>query len=244
VTSSRRGSDFLAIQWICNADSQHSSPERYHNQTDVTTDIWIRKADRDSVSLASSPSGHRVLNPTRNAAGFEKNLASEFANEKRTAVLRTAAIARSNLISIGERGSAMIDAAEKYEAGRAAAIEREAAYEVEKLAYEASELEPRTMAGAIIQARVPTAYAEVEVVVGHYRGRSGQLVGLALAQSIAREVVPVVKKECACIVEMATHPNRRVQGSRQPLTRFDRSDEASPKGQRRIQPHIRQQHVT
>ena len=62
----------------------------------------------------------------------------------------------------------------------------EAAYEIEKLAYEASELEPRTMAGVLIQARILTAYAEVESVVGHYRGRSGQLVGLALAQSLTR----------------------------------------------------------
>jgi hypothetical protein len=34
VTSSRRGWDFLAIQGICNADRQHSSPEACNNQTD------------------------------------------------------------------------------------------------------------------------------------------------------------------------------------------------------------------
>jgi hypothetical protein len=113
-----------------------------------------------------------------------------------------AAIARGNLYydrrtRFGKEIVRLIDTAEKYEAQRAATIEQsglpeaitrhwEAAYEIEKLAYEASELEPRTMAGAVIQARVLTAYAEVEIVVGHYLGRSGQLVGLALAQSIAR----------------------------------------------------------
>jgi hypothetical protein len=64
--------------------------------------------------------------------------------------------------------------------------QREAAYEIEKLAYEACDIEPHTMAGVLVQARVLTAYAEVEIVVGHYHGRSGQLVGLTLAQSIAR----------------------------------------------------------
>lgn len=62
----------------------------------------------------------------------------------------------------------------------------EAAYEIEKLAYEACEIEPQTLAGVIIQARALTAYTEVEIEVGHYRGRSGQLVGLALAQSLTR----------------------------------------------------------
>jgi hypothetical protein len=113
-----------------------------------------------------------------------------------------AAIARGNLYcdrrtKFGKKLVRLVETAEKYETERAAAIERsglddakarhwEAAYEIEKLAYEASELEPRTMAGALVQARVLAAYAEVEIVVGHYRGRSGQLVGLALAQSIAR----------------------------------------------------------
>ena len=41
------------------------------------------------------------------------------------------------------------------------------------------------MAGALIQARALTAYAEAEIEVGHYRGRAG-LVGLALAKSVAR----------------------------------------------------------
>jgi hypothetical protein len=113
-----------------------------------------------------------------------------------------AAIARGNLICdrrtrFGKKIVGLIDTAEKYEAERAAAIEQsglpdamarhwEAAYEIEKLAYDASEIEPRTTAGALVQARVLTAYAEVESVLGHYRGRSGQLVGLALAQSLTR----------------------------------------------------------
>jgi hypothetical protein len=112
------------------------------------------------------------------------------------------AIARGNLICdrrtrFGKEVAKLIDIAEKYEAEREAAIEQsglrdamycqwEAAHEIEELAYQASEIEPRTMAGALIQARVLTAYAEVEIAIGHYRGRSGQLVGLALAQSIAR----------------------------------------------------------
>jgi hypothetical protein len=54
------------------------------------------------------------------------------------------------------------------------------------LAYETVKIEPQTLAGVLIQARVLTAYAEVEIEVGHYRGRSGQLVGLALAQSLTR----------------------------------------------------------
>jgi len=57
------------------------------------------------------------------------------------------------------------------------------------MAYEACDIEPQTMAGALILARVLTAYAEVEIVVGHYRGRSGQLVGLALAIPHAAERV-------------------------------------------------------
>jgi hypothetical protein len=66
------------------------------------------------------------------------------------------------------------------------ACQWEAAWEIEKLAYEARAIEPQTMAGVLIQARVLTAYAEAEIEVGHYRGRSGQLVGLALAQSLTR----------------------------------------------------------
>jgi len=113
-----------------------------------------------------------------------------------------AAIAGGNLYcnrrtKFGKKIVKMIEAAEKYEAEREAAIEQsglpdakasqlEVAYEIEKLAYEARDIEPQTMAGALIQARVLTAYAEAEIEVGHYRGRSGQLVGLALAQSIAR----------------------------------------------------------
>jgi hypothetical protein len=46
--------------------------------------------------------------------------------------------------------------------------------------------EPQTTTGVLIQARALTAYAEAEIEVGHYRGRAGQLVGLALAQSLTR----------------------------------------------------------
>jgi hypothetical protein len=61
-----------------------------------------------------------------------------------------------------------------------------AAIEVEKLAFEAFELEPRTMAGALIHARVLNACAETELELGCYRGRSAQLFGIALAQSVTR----------------------------------------------------------
>jgi len=91
----------------------------------------------------------------------------------------------------------LIETAEKYESEQAAAIERsglsdamqwvwEAAYDIGKLAYEARDIEPQTMAGVLIQARALTAYANVEIEVGHYRGRAGQLAGLALAQSLTR----------------------------------------------------------
>jgi hypothetical protein len=97
----------------------------------------------------------------------------------------------------GKDTARKIQIAERYEADRAAAIEHsglsaaisnqfEAAYAIEELAREAAEIEPRTMAGAIIQARALAAYAEVEIVLDHYRGRAGQLVGLALAQSVSR----------------------------------------------------------
>jgi hypothetical protein len=80
------------------------------------------------------------------------------------------------------------------QAEREAAIERsglpeamarqwEAAHEIERLTYEASESEPRTMAGAFIQARTLTAYAEAEIEVGHYRGR-GTTRGACVAQSL------------------------------------------------------------
>jgi hypothetical protein len=113
-----------------------------------------------------------------------------------------AAIARGNLYcdrrtTFGKNLGKMIETAEKYEAERGAVIEQsglpgamarqwEAAYEIEKLAYEACDIEPQTMAGVLIQARVLAAYAEAEIEVGHYRGRAGQLVGLALAQSVTR----------------------------------------------------------
>jgi hypothetical protein len=113
-----------------------------------------------------------------------------------------AAIARGNLYcdrrtTFGKKLVRLIETAEKYETERAAAIERSglgaaiecqhfAAWEIERLAYETVKIEPQTMAGVLIQARVQTAYAEVEIEVGHYRGRSGQLVGLALAQSLTR----------------------------------------------------------
>jgi hypothetical protein len=113
-----------------------------------------------------------------------------------------AAIARGNLYcdrrtKFGKEIGKKIEIAERYEAEREAAIEQsglrdamqcqwEAAYEIEKLAYEARDIEPRTTGGVLVQARVLAAYAEVEIEVGRYRGCAGQLVGLALAQSLTR----------------------------------------------------------
>jgi hypothetical protein len=113
-----------------------------------------------------------------------------------------AAIARGNLhcdrrTTFGKKLVRLIDTAEKYEAERATAIERSglddamerqyfAGIEVQTLAFEAFEIEPRTMAGVLVQSQALSACAETEVELGYHRGRSAQLVGLALAQSIAR----------------------------------------------------------
>jgi hypothetical protein len=143
--------------------------------------------------------GKEILHDVFNMAGTEyRRVPQQILNSEET----KAAIARGNLYcnprtKFGKKVARLIEVAEKYETERAAAIERsglddamahqfEAAYEIEKLAYEACDIEPQTMAGVLIQARVLTAYAEVEIEVGHYRGRSGQLVGLALAQSLTR----------------------------------------------------------
>jgi hypothetical protein len=61
----------------------------------------------------------------------------------------------------------------------------ESAYGIEKLAYVASELEPWTMAGALIQARALNACAETELEI-YCHPRSAQLFGMALAQSVMR----------------------------------------------------------
>jgi hypothetical protein len=112
-----------------------------------------------------------------------------------------AAIERGNLFcnrrtKFGKKLVRLIETAEKYETERAAAIERsglddamtrqfEAAYEIEKLAFEVFEIEPRTMAGALIQARALNAHAETELLI-YCRSRSAQLFGNALAQSLTR----------------------------------------------------------
>jgi hypothetical protein len=113
-----------------------------------------------------------------------------------------AAIARGNLYcnrrtKFGKKLVRLIETAEKYETERATAIERSglddarsrqylAAIEVEKLAFEAFEIEPRTMAGVLVHARALNACAETDIELGQYRGRSGQLFGNALAQSVTR----------------------------------------------------------
>ena len=113
-----------------------------------------------------------------------------------------AAIKRGNLYynrrtKFGKKLAKQIEIAERYEKEREAAIDRsglleararqqQGAIEIEKLAYEACDIEPQTMAGVLVQARVLAAYAEAEIEIGHYRGRAGQLVAPALAQSLMR----------------------------------------------------------
>jgi hypothetical protein len=113
-----------------------------------------------------------------------------------------AAIARGTLhcdrrSQFGKKLVRLIETAEKYETERESAIERSglddarerqylAGIEVQTLAFGAFEIEPRTMAGVLVQARALNACAETEVDLGYYRGRSAQLLGVALAQSIAR----------------------------------------------------------
>jgi hypothetical protein len=112
-----------------------------------------------------------------------------------------AAIARGNLYcnrrtKFGKKLVRLIETAEKYETERAAAIERsglddamtrqlEVAYEIEKLAFEAFEIEPRTMAGELIQARALNAFADTEIeLYGHCP--SAQVLGITLAQTVTR----------------------------------------------------------
>jgi hypothetical protein len=84
-----------------------------------------------------------------------------------------ATIARGNFYCdrrtrFGKEIVRLIDTAEKYEVEREAAIlqsglldamsrQWEAAYGIEKLAYEACDIEPQTIAGVLIQARALTA---------------------------------------------------------------------------------------
>jgi len=135
------------------------------------------------------PDGKRCVRPPRNI--FNSKQAK-------------AAIERGNLYfnrrtRFGKNLAKLIDTAEKYETERQAAIDQSglsdaasdlyrASCAIESLAYEAAEIEPRTMIGVLIQARALSAYAEAEIEIGHYRGRSGQLVGVALAQSVSRLV--------------------------------------------------------
>lgn len=91
----------------------------------------------------------------------------------------------------------LIGISEKYEAERAAAIERsgllEAAHElrnsavdIEMLAYEVRKHEPVTMSGTIIQARALAAHAEAELDADGFVGRSGTVLGRELAAAILR----------------------------------------------------------
>jgi hypothetical protein len=91
----------------------------------------------------------------------------------------------------------LIEISEKYEAERAAAIERSgvleaanelcnSAVDIEMLAYEVRELEPVTMVGVMIQARALAAHAEAELDAHGFVGRSGTVLGRELAASVLR----------------------------------------------------------
>lgn len=91
----------------------------------------------------------------------------------------------------------LIGISEKYEAERAAAIERSgvleaadhlyfSAVEIEVLAYEVRKHEPVTMIGIVIQARALAAHAEAELDAHGFVGRSGTVLGRELAASVLR----------------------------------------------------------
>jgi hypothetical protein len=142
--------------------------------------------------------GKEILHDVFSMDGTKRaRLPRQILNSEKT----KAAIARGNLhcdrrTTFGKKVVRLIETAEKYEAEREAAIERSgladiwerqylAAIEIEKLGFEAFEIEPWTMAGALIQARALNACAETELEI-YYRGRSAQLFGIKLAQSVAR----------------------------------------------------------
>lgn len=111
------------------------------------------------------------------------------------------AIERGNLIAskrtqFGKKVHALIKTAKKYEADRDAAIDQSglldckeralrAAVALDELAREVAAIEAMTMAGVSVQARALCAYAEAEAECGG-RGWSAQIIGLQLAQSVAR----------------------------------------------------------
>lgn len=112
------------------------------------------------------------------------------------------AIARGNIYASrrAKRGKEvwkLIGISEKYEAERAAAIERSgvleaadhlyfSAVEIEVLAYEVRKHEPVTMIGVMIQARALAAHAEAELDAHGFVGRSGTVLGRELAASVLR----------------------------------------------------------
>jgi len=91
----------------------------------------------------------------------------------------------------------LIGVSEKYEAERAASIERSgvleaanelhnSAVDIETLAYEVRKHEPATMIGVMIQARALAAHAEAELDAHGFVGRSGTVLGRELAASVLR----------------------------------------------------------
>jgi predicted lipid-binding transport protein (Tim44 family) len=85
VTSSRRGWDFLAIQGICNADSQHSSPELCNTIKLITTRRRPPGAG-PACGLSrvgrSAPARLEHLNETRGLGTLWSSLAATMNREK------------------------------------------------------------------------------------------------------------------------------------------------------------------
>jgi hypothetical protein len=97
----------------------------------------------------------------------------------------------------GKEAWKLIEISEKYEAERAAALDRSgvleaanelcnSAVDIEMLAYEVRKHEPVTMIGIMIQARALAAHAEAELDAHGFVGRSGTVLGRELAASVLR----------------------------------------------------------
>jgi len=96
----------------------------------------------------------------------------------------------------GKKVKRMIAVAERYETERAAAIEKSglteattrlnfAWVEIDRLAREVAEMQPRTIAGAAVMARALSAYVETESYSGN--GKWGAMIlGQPLAEAVAR----------------------------------------------------------
>ena len=97
----------------------------------------------------------------------------------------------------GKRVKALIEIAERYEAGRTAAIKRSgvldaadelrwAATDIDMLAWKIREFAPATVDGVMIHARALAAHAESELHGSGFTGRAGLTLGRQLADAVLR----------------------------------------------------------